>query len=375
MNAVKKLAENEGQSKRLLGGLVECHVHLCRGKSEAPAPSVKTKSQIPRDDESVQNRVERNVPRPSIAKKSPENIKLEKKSPVVALDQRPADLAHLQNLIDSKEHQIFTDSKIEDKQAANTLIKKEEMRDQYISHKKSVEVEAKLHSAPETIIRRSIQNSVNKVSEDSFNLFFRARSDERLYSLGESFYSDYKKGQSCFGFANLKSKDSQKRSVLGVASFIKYFEENSILVLTDKLEGTFYDFVTTDGDEKVFSIPGTDVTYRGLDCHGVVFIEVSVLASELRGHKNKVKSSHMRAFLASFDLILCDLPEEEERKNYYDVYLPILQALNHVTLTISLRKSRFSEVDNLKKYFSHYKIPLKGSVIEDSESKEKGIRV
>jgi Mrp family chromosome partitioning ATPase len=86
--------------------------------------------------------------------------------------------------------------------------------------------------------------------------------------------------------------------------------------------------------------------------------------AEPRYRSMKKGTAMIKAMIKDYDLILVDLPSENERRDRYDIYLPLLQSLDHVTLSISLRESRFSEIQEMKDYFASYKIPVKGTVID-----------
>ncbi len=197
------------------------------------------------------------------------------------------------------------------------------------------------------------------------NFFFRALDDRRLYKLGDSFYRDFKAGKRSFGFGHVNSGDAQKRSILGVASFIKYFDDLKILVVTDKMEGTFFGPFKSQGRPLTApSLERVDLKSEITDAYGVHYLELNRLVEEHKDRSGKKVPAMIKSILMDYDLVLVDLPPEKDRKDHYNVYLPFLQSLDHVTLSISLRQSRFSEIQEMKDYFASYKIPIKGTVID-----------
>lgn len=289
-----------------------------------------------------------------------------------------ADLSHQQKLTESAQKQRAPQEPSSRAQAAMTLSAPSKSQ---VQHPQSFSMRGRQESAAEerhfshgrtvTDSLRAAKKTHQVRGHDPLSLFFRAHNDEKLFNLGESFYRDYKNGQRSFGFANVGSSEPQKRSILGIASFIRYFEENNVLVLTDRIEGSFFHDIFLVGSSQTRSVPGTELFYTSLEYHGMHFIQVSQLAAELRNSKGKVKPQMVHAIFDEYDVVFSDLPSIEARKDFYDVYLPVLKTLDHVTLVISLRQSRFTEINELKKYFASYRIPFKGSVIESDKALER----
>jgi hypothetical protein len=204
-------------------------------------------------------------------------------------------------------------------------------------------------------------------TQEELNFFFRATDDELLYNLGDSFYRDFKNGMKHFGFAHVNSHESQQRSILGIASFIKYFEDNRILVITDKMDGSFFSAFKRESTRKTMDITGLPgFSYNVYKAYALNYLEMDELAIRAKSSKVKVLPTIIKNLMADYDVVLIDLPPHKARRDHYDLYLPLLQTINHVTLTVSLKKSLFSEVNELRQYFASYKIKIKGSVVEKS---------
>lgn len=209
------------------------------------------------------------------------------------------------------------------------------------------------------------KRNVKSPTQEELNFFFRATDDELLYNLGDSFYRDYKSGLKHFGFASVNSQESQQRSILGIASFIKYFEDNRILIITDKMEGTFFEVFKREATRVKMEIGGLPgFHYNVHQGYSLNFLEMDELAVKAKTSKVRIYPTIIKNLMADYDVVLVDLPSQEARRSQYDLYLPVLQSLNHATLTVSLKKSLFSEVNELRQYFASYKIKIKGSVVE-----------
>lgn len=193
----------------------------------------------------------------------------------------------------------------------------------------------------------------------------RSVNSAALYKLGNSFYEDVKNGVKCFAFTHVDSAESQKRSILGIASFISYFEDARILILTNGMANSFYagfasqtrqrTIVLSDG--KQFDCPSH------VDGH-ITYVETSELSRYAREAGVKSLSGAIKQLVDEHDVVLFDLPSTMERSEILDAYFPMIQSAESVTFTVSLRKSRFSEVNQLMKYFHNYKVKIKGSIVD-----------
>jgi len=199
-------------------------------------------------------------------------------------------------------------------------------------------------------------------------LFFRVRDDHELYNLGQSYNRDFMAGARVFGFAHASAGESQKRAILGVMSFIAYFEEARILVLTDRMSDTFFGRFKSPQYLRSNSVDGREYQTYGLN--SIQFLEIDEIAPPQARHRRGL-GRLVSKVIEDYDVVLCDLPSLDARKENYDLYLPLLRAMESVTFTISLKRNRFSEIQRLQRYFSSYNIKVKGSVIDGrTESKQ-----
>lgn len=218
-----------------------------------------------------------------------------------------------------------------------------------------------------TYAARMRRNRVQGADEQSF--FFRAMDDEQLFRLGDSFYRDYKGGTRHFAFAHMSAGDSQKRSILGVAAFIQYFEDCRILIITDKMDNSFFgQFKKASHKKETETTCHPKLKYEYYQSNNLNFMEIGEIVRKVQHTSDRVRQlpAMIKNLVSDYDVVFFDLPPIPERKDRYDVYLPILQTIESVTFTISLKQNRFSDVNELRKYFTSYKIKIKGSVIENN---------
>lgn len=205
--------------------------------------------------------------------------------------------------------------------------------------------------------------------------FFRVVNDELLFNLGNSYYQDFKKGQKHFAFAHVNAAESQKRSILGVASFIKYFEGSKILIVTGQMGRTYYEaFKGESLLQSAQSPTKTAFSYKVYVVNSLHYVEVDELSKHVSSTDQRTFAVTVKAIMDDYDLVLFDLPPTADRKEQYDVYLPLLHTMESVTLTVSLGKNRFSEIDELMKYFTSYNIKIKGSIVDRKAKKTSSLR-
>jgi hypothetical protein len=211
-----------------------------------------------------------------------------------------------------------------------------------------------------------------EVAREKNSFFFRAKDGEKLYVLGDNFYKDFKSGFRHFSFANIGASESQKRSILGIASFMYYFENLRILIVTNSLNGSFYDQFNQDHNKTVTSISSyPEFEYNLLHHEGLNYLDVNEIQDKSRSHQVKGTEYLVKKIVEDYDVVFYDLPQIVETKSQYDVYFPILQMIENVTFVVNLKGNSYSQLDDLKNFFSSYKIHLKGLIVENHHEEMK----
>ncbi len=193
--------------------------------------------------------------------------------------------------------------------------------------------------------------------------FLRAADNAALYGLGSSFYEDMKRGKRHFSFANLHSGDDQKKTVLGVASFIQHFERLDILVITPGMDNTFFGRFKTGNMKREKAITASPAyRYTTYQHQGITFLEWDEILLRCSSDEKVSVDSMIQALVADYDIVLYDLPEVNEGKKKFEVLISLLQIMQSVSLVVNLQEDTFSAVSELKRYFQNYKVSVKGLI-------------
>ncbi len=205
----------------------------------------------------------------------------------------------------------------------------------------------------------------NEVARLKNSFFFRVTSGENLFKLGDSYFRDFKDGKKFFGFAQLSDRAAQQRSVLGVATFIHYYENVRILVVTDSLAGSYFASFLGSEHAATHAIGGEpEIRYEAFTHEGISYLSLADLQHAGASFAQKGMDYVLRQLFADYDLVLIDLPSLTQTREQTQLYFPLLQVLQSVTLVLHMRRDHFSEVDAARSYFENYQIPVKGLIIE-----------
>jgi hypothetical protein len=205
----------------------------------------------------------------------------------------------------------------------------------------------------------------SEVAREKNSFFFRATDCENIYQLGDSYYKDFKTGLKHLSFANVNSPDSQMRSIIGVASYIYYFESLKILIITDSIDSIFLNYLSESKKSVEHISVYPDFQYEAYKHEGLYYLQVNEILEKSKSHQIVGLEYLLRNIIDDYDVVLYDLPSAEVRKSKYEFYFPLLQIIQNVTITLNLKNSTFNQVDDLKKHFTNYKIKLKGCVIDE----------
>jgi hypothetical protein len=201
-----------------------------------------------------------------------------------------------------------------------------------------------------------------QASAGGLSYFFRASDNAALYGLGSSFYEDMKRGKRHFSFANLRSDDEQKKTVLGVASFIQHFERLDILVVTPAMDNTFFSQfkgVHLKREKAITASP--NFKYTTYHHQGISFLEWDEILQR-SANENVSVDSMIQTLVADYDIVLYDLPAVKEGKKKFEILISLLQIMQSVSLVVNLQEDTFSAVSELKRYFQNYKVTVKGLI-------------
>lgn len=205
------------------------------------------------------------------------------------------------------------------------------------------------------------------------NRLFDAENTENLYSLGNSFYKKYKNGKKHFSFSHFGAADAQKRSVLGIASLLNYFESLNILIITGHMDGSVFGKIKENPvkTKKVVTNCTPHFHYETMLYREINFVEIEYLAQLFKEKRVKGRELFLKNLLEEYDVVLYDLPTLHQRKQNYEIYFSFFQLIEEVTLTLTLKKDTFTDVEKLGRYFQQHNIGINGCILDDKFIKER----
>ncbi|MFZ4712075.1 MAG: hypothetical protein ACOYL6_00050 [Bacteriovoracaceae bacterium] len=190
--------------------------------------------------------------------------------------------------------------------------------------------------------------------------FFKARDHEKFYDVGKSYYEDYKQGNKFFLFTNLNSATPQQKTILGVASFIQYFENAKVLILTSRINQNYFREILRGVDGEDLSIsPNMNGECTFFFHEGMTFTDALSL-EKLKIDSGLDLEQVIEHLTQYFDCVICDLPAVIAQSEKRDLYFPLYKKAASVSFVVGENKSSFKDVDKLKEYFEAYNVKIKG---------------
>lgn len=203
-----------------------------------------------------------------------------------------------------------------------------------------------------------------KNGENKF--FYRIENPGQLAQIGRSYLEDYKKGIKNFAFSSTNYKQSQQRTILGVASYFDHLFDMKILIVTDQLRRGVLDELIRESDVVMApSVPGTSPIQICRFYHHFDLVDIEKIISDFMQAKTDVKfTNYFQSFLNDYDLILWDTPIIDSQRKNSHVFLHSIPFIDSITFIVSPTVSRSKDLKTLEKYFGGYGINIKGIIFE-----------
>lgn len=223
----------------------------------------------------------------------------------------------------------------------------------------------KVEAERKTYLRKTIRKQ-NKY-------FFEVKNHEEFYQMGKSFHEDYKAGQKFFLFSNVFAEADQQKTILGVASFLQYFDNVRVLVISSKLDQSFFKKVLTSVEKEELRISSRKLKTAQFYFHqGMTFVDGDSLMTKKASDEMSFEQIIGQLYQL-FDCILFDLPNVKDDKAYMDFYFQVYKKADSVSLVFAKNTSTFKEVSSSLHHFNSYNIRIKGALMahEPGDNSEK----
>lgn len=205
-----------------------------------------------------------------------------------------------------------------------------------------------------------------EVTRQKNSYFFRAKDGPALFKLGNSFYESYKSGTKYFSFSNIQSNEAQKSSILGIASFIHYHDNVRILIVCPEMKNSVFSGFAADENKATARVSAIDNFQYSLFSHeGLNYLEISEVKERCLQGDIKDQVYVLENIMNDYDLVFFDLPDTKEMKAAYEIYFPVLQLVQNVSIIVGMGKSSFTEIKSLQEFFENYKVKVNGVILSD----------
>lgn len=214
-------------------------------------------------------------------------------------------------------------------------------------------------------LKKSLKNKRNRQ-------FYKVENHQELFKIGASFFTDFRSGIKSFAIGSTGYHTSQQKTIMGLASFFDHQEDLKIAIITEGLDnGYFSQVVDVENFEKTDI--GLDMTFNIWSFYGHFdFISLEeLLLNEKASEDDEDQISLIDDFLESYDVIFWDVPEVHRIQNSLQIYFPMLERFECLSLIVAQSLSKKEEVDHIINFFRDYGVTLKGFLFDGKPVVEK----
>ena len=250
---------------------------------------------------------------------------------------------------DTEAHSYSTRGKISYEPGAEVPGVSAEASTAYLQDTRKVEAERL------TYLRKTIRNQ-NRY-------FFEVKNHEEFYQMGRSFHDDFKAGQKFFLFSHVFAGEAQQKTILGVASFLQYFDNVRVLVISSNLDQPFFKKILHNVESEELRISSKELKTARFSFHqGMTFVDGDSLMTR-RASDSLSFEQIIEQLYNLFDCILFDLPNVKDDKAFMDFYFHVYKKADSVSLVFAKNASTFKEVSSTLHHFNSYNIKIKGALM------------
>lgn len=208
------------------------------------------------------------------------------------------------------------------------------------------------------VLKRKYQGNKSKIAA----AYYLVQNHLELYKLGMLYLEDFKAGLKSFAFNQVALESDQDKTILGIASFFSNHINVQPLVVTPKFENHYLSKFVGKVECKYRSVEGENVSFKQLVADGIHFIEEDEIKRVAGRLKNINLEGFLRILIKDAEIVLWDLPSMKKMDEMKEIYFPMIQAVENVSLLVKKDKTSYSVVKTLEDYFSKYGVSIKGLI-------------
>lgn len=198
--------------------------------------------------------------------------------------------------------------------------------------------------------------------------FYKVENHQELFRIGASYLKDYNSGIKSFAIGSTGYHTSQQKTIMGLASFFDHHDDLKIAIVTENLnQGYFSEIVDLElthdvylNDEIMFNV----TTFHN---HFDFILLEDFLLNEKHAEDNEEEQELIDDFLDSYDVIFWDVPEIHKIQSSPQIYFPILERFETLSLIVAQSLTKKEEVDHIVSFFGDYGVTLKGLLMDNKE--------
>ncbi|MDO9182284.1 MAG: hypothetical protein Q7U04_07735 [Bacteriovorax sp.] len=195
--------------------------------------------------------------------------------------------------------------------------------------------------------------------------YFGVKNHIDLFEVGRYYTNLQQTGLKSLAFYGNQNTPSVHHSILGIASFFNYHKNLKATVFINKFEGSELAkyLKPTHIEVELINQDTDDDSYEIYACDGVEIVDLS----KLKHIAYKIGPDAFTEFLArivkSSDVVFWELPKASAMDRERELYLPILNIVDSLTLVIDTGISKQNEINEISELAGKYQIPLEGVLL------------
>jgi hypothetical protein len=212
----------------------------------------------------------------------------------------------------------------------------------------------------------------SRKKKKSNKYFYKVANHHELFKIGRSFHTDYVNGVSSFAIASTGYQTSQQKTILGLASFFDHKEDLRIGIISDNLyDCVFKNIVkTSDTFEYEYDDSGVKIEIHNFHDH-FEFIDFNKLIRITNRKKVDSVEDFIEQIVDQYDIVFWDVPELFKIENDSEAYFPYIMKYESISIIVTQKLSKKTDIDEIKQFFIGYGINLKGLLFDEHTHQNK----
>ncbi len=202
--------------------------------------------------------------------------------------------------------------------------------------------------------------------------FYHVENHQELFRIGASYLADFEAGIKNFAIGSTGYHTSQQKTIMGLASFFDHQKDLKIAIVTESLNDNFFgEIVNKEKCHEVYICDEISFNVTTFHNHFDFILLDELLINEKRAEDDEEMEELLDGFIESYDLIFWDVPEMHKIQTSSQLYYPMLERFESLSLIVAQSLSKKEEVDHTVSFFSDYGVTLKGLLMDENKSNEK----